>query len=213
MSIYLFIKFLALPGLAWDFALCAILPLHPIRHSRRHPERSRGISGLFHPGAGAAPSPNTLSAKSSRVGFTTPHPPTYLRRREGLKESTVPALQPTSDGGKVSKNQPFPPYNLCLSPCRARMVMDLRALLLSAPNLQLLFSRNRIPRIVVLLVVHKTIQIISFREPGYVTRAMLMDPTHQTVRDSDIQRRLSLVGHHVNVKRLAGHEIPRLRSG
>ena len=85
---------LVLPGLALDFALSAILPLHPLNH----PERSRGISGLFHPGAGVAASPSTLSAKSSRVGFifsiTTPRPPTYLRRREGLEESTIPALQP-----------------------------------------------------------------------------------------------------------------------
>src|ERR1035437_3598361 len=89
---------------------------------------------------------------------------------------------------------------------------DQKLLLLSAPTLQLLLSRNRIPRIVVRIVVHKTIQIVSFREPGHVTRSMLMDPTHPAVRDSDIQRRLSLVGHHVNVKPLAGHEIPRLRS-
>jgi len=68
-----------LPGLAWDFSLSAILgdilPLRPCRHPELpHPSSRacRGISVLFHPGTGADPSPSTLSAKSSHVGFIFP---------------------------------------------------------------------------------------------------------------------------------------------
>src|SRR5450759_435589 len=162
---------MVLPGLAWDFSLSAILgdilPLRPCRHPELPLPSSRacrGISVLFHPGTGADPSPSTLSAKSSHVGFIFPIRNSFFSLRQRFS-------------------------------CFSRAIA-------SRGSLRFLdIARN-----------DGRIKIVSFREPGHVTRSMLMDPTHQAVRDSDIQRRLSLVGHHVNVKHLAGHEIPRLRS-
>ena len=150
------------------FSVGFFIECYPRRYPTAPPLPSsracRGISVLFHPGTGADPSPSTLSAKSSHVGFIFPIRNSFFSLRQRFS-------------------------------CFSRAIA-------SRGSLRFLdIARN-----------DGRIKIVSFREPGHVTRSMLMDPTHQAVRDSDIQRRLSLVGHHVNVKHLAGHEIPRLRS-
>ena len=72
-------------------------------------------------------------------------------------------------------------------------------LLLASPAFDLLFTCDRVSRIIEALAIDQSVYLVSFCEPFDFAVLMLPDSSHQAVGYSGVENDSALVCHHVNV--------------